>query len=101
MFVELEVPAPDAQPRQLVLYATQAPDFGILGFTINGQTSATTLDCWGSEVQPAEPVKLGAFAPQEGRFLLRAEVTGANPQSKGARIFFGLDCLVLERPFPE
>jgi hypothetical protein len=94
--VELEIPASDARPRPIVLYATQAPDFGLLRFTVNGQPSATTLDCWAAEVRPAEPVKLGVFTPKDGRFLLRAEVTGANPKSKGARIFFGLDCLVLE-----
>jgi hypothetical protein len=101
MFVELEVPAPDAQPRQIVLHATQAPDFGILKLTVSGQTSATTPDLWAEQVQPAEPVKLGIFTPKDGRFLLRAEVTGANPKSTGARIFYGLDCLVLEAPVPE
>jgi len=100
-FVELEVPASDAQPRQIILYATQAPDFGILKITVNGQPSAATPDLWAEHVQPAEPVKLGVFTPRDGRFFLRAEVTGANPKSKGARIFYGLDCLVLEPPFPE
>ena len=98
-FVELEIPAPDARPRQIVLYATQAPDFGILKFKINGQPSSTTLDCWAPQVQPAEPVKLGIFTPKDGRFLLRTEVTGANPKSSGPRIFFALDCLVLD-PMP-
>ena len=100
MFVELEVPAPDAQPRQIVLYATQAPDFGILRITVNGQPSAATPDLWAGQVQPAEPVRLGVFAPQNGRFLFRAEVTGANPKSTGSRLFFGLDCIVLEKPIP-
>lgn len=50
--------------------------------------SGTMLDCWGSQVQPAEPVRHGVFAPKDGRFLLRAEVTGAKTGSSyslGAR----------------
>ncbi len=95
-FVELEIPAPDAQPRQILLHATQAPDFGILKFSVNGTPSTVTSDLWAAEVQPAEPVNLGTFTPKDGRFLLRAEVTGAHPKSTGPRIFYALDCLVLE-----
>ena len=35
-FIELEVPAPDARPRQFVLHATQAPDYGTVSFRVNG-----------------------------------------------------------------
>ena len=96
-FIELEVPAPDAQPKQLVLYATQAPDYGTLRFSINGKASAATFDGYAEQVQPAEPVKLGVFTPENGRFLLQVEVTGANPKARGAKFFFGLDCVVLEK----
>jgi hypothetical protein len=95
-FVELEIPTPDDRPRQIVVYPTLAPDFGILKFSINGHPSATTLDCWGDRVQPGEPAKLGTFVPDNKRFVMRVEVTGANPKSIGPRIFFGLDCVVLE-----
>jgi hypothetical protein len=39
---------------------------------------------------------LGAFTPEEGRFRVRIEVTGANSKSNGPKIFFGLDCFSLE-----
>jgi len=97
-FVELEMPAPDATPRQVVLYLTQAPDFGTLRFTVNGQPGATTFDGYAPKVQLAPPVKLGVFTPKDGRLILRAEVDGANPQSRGAKFFFGLDCAVMEKP---
>ena len=97
-FVELEVAAPDANPRQIVLCATQAPDFGTLKFTVNGQPAAATLDGYAPNVQPAAPLKLGSFTPENGKFILRAEVTGANASSKGAKYFFGLDCVILEKP---
>lgn len=94
-FVELEVTAPTANARQIVLHATQAPDFGTLKFTVNGQPVEATLDGFAPNVQPAAALKLGTFTPQNGTFILRAEVTGANPASKGARYFFGLDCVIL------
>ncbi len=33
-----------------------------------------------------------------GKFILRAEVSGANPASQGARYLFGLDCVTLLPP---
>jgi hypothetical protein len=97
-YVELEIPASDANARQIVLHATQAPDFGILKFTVNGQPSATTLDGYATSVQPVAPLRLGSFKPENGKFILRAEVTGANPLAAGAKFFFGLDCVILEKP---
>ena len=97
-FVELEVPVPgsDAQARRLTVYLTNAPDFGILKFTVNGNVAEKTIDSWADQVQPADPVAGGAFTPEEGRFRVRIEVTGANFKSIGPKIFFGLDCFALE-----
>ena len=95
-FVELEIPVPDDKPRQVVLYVTSAPDFGTLRFVVNGKPSETTFDGYATDVQPADSLKLGLFTPENGGLKLRAEVTGANPESVGARYFFGLDCVVLK-----
>lgn len=95
-FIELEVLAPDAKPRKLVLYATQAPDYGILNFQVNGKSGATSFDGYAGAVQPAEPMMLGVFTPVNGRFVIHVEVTGANPKSSGPRFYFGLDCIALE-----
>lgn len=97
-FYELDVPAPDEQPRQVVVYLTQANDYGILKFAVNGQPSATTFDGYAEQVQPAGPVRLGVFKPKDGRFLLRAEITGANSKAVGPRFLFALDCVVLDDP---
>jgi len=96
--VEIEWPAPDAAPRKLVLHATQAPDYATLRFRVNGQPVAATLDGYAPAVQPAPAFVLGAFAPRDGKFALRVEVAGANPAAKGAKYFFGLDCVTLEKP---
>jgi hypothetical protein len=94
-FVELELAAADQEPRELILYGTEAPDFGILKITVNGQESTKSVDLWGPNVQPAKPVSLGSFKPENGGYRVRVEVVGANPKSTGPRYFFGLDCFVL------
>ena len=96
--VEIEWPAPDAAPRQLVLYATQAPDYGTLRFSVNGHAVPAVLNGFADSVQPAPAFVLGVFKPRDGKFTLRAEVLGADPAAKGAKYFFGLDCVILEKP---
>jgi len=96
--VELEFRAPDAAPRKLVLFATRAPDYGILQLAVNGQAVPARFDGYAAGVQPAPPVALGVFTPREGVFRLRVEVAGANPAASGARHYFGLDCIVMEAP---
>jgi hypothetical protein len=95
-FVEIEWPAPDSRPHTLALYATQAPDYGILRFSINGQAVATTFDGYADSVKIAPVFPLGIFSPQDGIFRMRIEVTSASKMSKGAKYFFGLDYVVLE-----
>ncbi len=93
-FLELSWPATNAAPVRLVLQATQAPDYGTLRFRVNDQPVAATLDGFAEAVQPAPPFALGVFAPRDGRFVLRVELTGANARSTGVRYLFGLDCVV-------
>jgi len=97
-WAEIEWPALDAAPRKLVLYATQAPDYATLRFRVNGHAVEASLDGYGESVRPAAPFSLGAFPPRDGKFTLRVEVAGANPAAKGAKYFFGLDCVILENP---
>lgn len=97
-WVEIELAAPDVAPRTLVLYATQAPDYATLRFRVNGQPVAATFDGYGNSVRPAPAFPLGVFAPHDGEFTLRIEVSGANPAASGAKYFWGLDCVTLEQP---
>jgi hypothetical protein len=96
-FVEVAVPAPDEAPRQAVLYATRAPDYGRLRFSVNGQAAAT-FDGYARDVEPAAALPLGVFAPRAGRYTLRLEVIGTNPAATGAKYLFGLDCVELIKP---
>lgn len=94
-FVELQVPAPVTAPRQLLLYVTQAPDYGTLRFSVNGQVVPATFDGYANQVRPASVVNLGKFTPRDGSYDLRVEVVGANPAATGQKYLFGLDCLLL------
>ena len=96
--VEIEFAAPDAARRKLVLYATQAPDYATLRFRVNGQEVPATFDGYAPNVQPAAAFVLGTFAPRDGKFTLRLEIAGANPAANGAKYYFGLDCVILEKP---
>jgi hypothetical protein len=97
-FVEIEVPAPDKAPRRLILHATRAPDYGQLRFSINGDPALATYDGYAREVEPAPALGLGVFAPRAGTYVLRVEVSGANPNAIGAKYLFGLDYVELTKP---
>ncbi|MBI5833634.1 MAG: DUF2961 domain-containing protein [Armatimonadetes bacterium] len=93
---EVQWPAAGAEARRLVLHATQAPDYAMLRFAVNGQRVEPLFDGYADGVQPAPPFELGVFAPHDGKFTLRVEVAGANAASKGARYYLGLDDIVAE-----
>ena len=97
-FVELAIPAKEPGARKVVLYATQAQDYGRLRFTVNGEAPEATFDGYAAKPTPTGPITLGVHEPKDGRFVLRAEVVGTNPASTGARYFFGLDAMLLEKP---
>lgn len=97
-YAEIEFQAKDLSARKLVLYSTQARDYGIYAISVNGRRIEKTFDGYSPDVTPAPPVELGVFLPVNGKYVLRFEVTGANPAAEGARFYFGLDCVVLEGP---
>lgn len=95
-FVELRIPA--TQKQKITLYATKSWDYGILRFTINGEPAGQEFDAWADRAIASGPIVLGAFTPRDGAFLLRVEVVGANPKSKGSKSYFGLDAVTLTEP---
>ena len=95
-FVELEIPATDSTAKRVTLYLTQANDYATLRFRVNGQPCPATFDGFAPQVQLAPALILGVFQPQDGHWIVRAEVTGSNPLATGAKFFFGLDCALLE-----
>jgi len=97
-FVEIEVPAPDTALHQVILHATQAPDYGQLKFSINGEPALATFDGYAPEVKPAAALSLGVFTPRARTYVLRVEVSGTNPNTTGAKYLFGLDYFELTKP---
>jgi len=97
-FVEITIPAKEPGARKVVLYATRASDYGMLRFTVNGKAAEVTFDGYAAKPAPTGPINLGVHEPKDGKFVLRAEVIGANPASTGLKYFFGLDAVVLNKP---
>ena len=97
-FVELQLPVGDDQPRRVTLYATKSYDYGILRCRLNDQPAGTDYDAYHATAIASGPIDLGIGTPKDGKLRLRVEVVGANPAAKGARYYFGLDSVVLEKP---
>ncbi|MGJ8694678.1 MAG: glycoside hydrolase family 172 protein [Verrucomicrobiaceae bacterium] len=91
--VELRIPAPSPALQKIALHATRSFDFGTVRVTVNGEAAGGDLDLYANKPIPSGAVSLGTFAPVDNSFLIRIEVVGKNPQSKGA--LFGLDCVSL------
>jgi hypothetical protein len=94
-FVELAIPAADARPRKVALYATKSFDYGILRFRLNGKPAGSDFDGYNAVPVAGGPIQLGRVEPKDGKIRLRVEVIGSNPKSKGPKYFFGLDAVVL------
>ena len=80
------------------VYATQALDYAVLRFQVNGHNITGRLDGYAPGVQPAPAFVLAMFEPRAGKFRLHFGVAGANPASTGVKYFRGLDCVVVEKP---
>jgi hypothetical protein len=88
----------EAGPKKATLYGTTSWDYGILRFSINGKRAEKDFDAYTKESRASGPIGLGVFEPKDGRMVLRVEVVGANPASRGTKAYFGLDCVVLSKP---
>lgn len=94
-FIEFAIPLADDKPHKLILHATRSYDYGVVRFTVNGQPAGKDIDFYHAEPGLAEPVELGSFRAQDGKLLLRAELTGANAAARGPRFYCGFDCVEL------
>lgn len=94
-YIEFQVRATDDKPRKLIVYATKASNYGILRFSVNGQPSNAVFDGYAAEVEPGAFADLGVFTPQNGKYLLRVQVSGSNPKAQKEGTLFGLDFLEL------
>ena len=94
----LGFPVGDDQPRKVTLYGTKSHDYGIVRWSINGQPAGNDYDAYSAQAESSGAIELGTANPKDGKLVLRVNAVGANASSKGARYFFGLDCIVLSKP---
>jgi hypothetical protein len=79
---------------------TQAVDYGIVQFALDGQKLGNPIDLYHDGVVPTGPLDLGAQALTAGDHKLTVEITGAN--EKAAKSYmFGLDYVKLETVKPD
>lgn len=97
-FVELEIPADGNGARRLLIHATRGPDYGKLKFSVNGKPTETVFDGYSKDVEPGPVIDLGVVTPRSGKFVLRVEVAGSNPEAKSPGTLFGIDYLELMAP---
>jgi prepilin-type processing-associated H-X9-DG protein len=89
---------PRAGRCRLDLYATRAPDYATLRITLDGRRLGEDVDLYGRDVAPTGRIALGAADLTAVQHVIRFEVVGHNPASKGYS--FGLDCLDLRPSRP-
>jgi hypothetical protein len=89
----LRLPVAAAGQYSVDLYATHAPDFGIIRVSLDGKPLGENLDLYRGEVAPSGKLALGVTALTVGEHALSFEVVGKNGASGGCH--FGLDCLEL------
>jgi len=97
-FVELAIPVEGEGPVKLEVFATRSWDYGIVLFSVNGESTGLGVDLFNRverKVDSTGPRELGEFTAVDGELVLRAEVVGGNPASEGTRAYFGLDCVRL------
>lgn len=80
---------------EMIVYATKAPDYGIVSLFVNRNSHPVTFDGYNSIVTNSGVISLGSFYPENGEIKLRVEIVGTNPHSVGNRYLFGLDCAQL------
>lgn len=85
--------------KDLLLTLTTSYDFGIGTISVNGRVAAERLDFF-STTPTVKTIELGRHTPVDNRFVIRCELVAANPRSRGAKTYMGLDCIVF-KPLPE
>lgn len=96
-YLEYKLSGYDQKKYRIQIQGTKAGDFGILSFSINGNTP-TSIDFYNDGVIHTGAISIGEFTPINGEFTLRVTYTGKNSKSNGN--LFGLDCLqIIESDF--
>jgi len=83
-------------PRRILIYPTQAPDYGMIDISVNNVIVKHQWDGYHTAVKTGEPIDLGVQDPDGNVFLITVTITGKNPAARGFVV--GLDAVVLKDP---
>ncbi len=90
---EFAVDAPGA--KGLCLFATKAPDYGVVQVRLDGRDMGEPIDLYSPEVVPTGRINLGDVRLETGAHRIAFTIKGRNIESSGCA--FGLDCIELSR----
>ena len=91
--VTLKLPIARAGRYRITVYATLAPDFGVVQCAVNGEPCGPPTDLYAPIVLPTGPIQLGRVQLPAGTHELSFEVTSKHPGSIGHK--FGIDAIEL------
>jgi hypothetical protein len=91
--VTLALPVESSGTYRLLLYATLAPDFGVVQCSLDGKPCGPPTDLFAPIVPPTGALEIGRVAHSAGIHRLRFEAVGKHSDSSGYH--FGLDVIEL------
>ncbi len=94
--LELAFWVPTEGKYELFAACTEAPDYGIMAISVNGNKAGEARDFYAPEVKATGPKSLGAFDLRGGENILRVEITGCNAKVATPRYMFGIDYLKID-----
>ena len=81
--VSFTLPVKSKGKYNLIVYYTQAPDYGVVQPTLDEDTIGQPFDAYNTKVVPSSPVSYGPIELKSGPHELKFEITGKNSLSKG------------------
>ena len=91
--IALNLPVARKGRYRVMVYATLAPDFGVVQCAVNGEPCGSPTDLYAPIVLPTGPIQLGRVELPAGTHQLAFEVTGKHADSLGHK--FGIDAVEL------
>ncbi len=96
-WIEIPFEVKVKEPLRLLLNMTRSYDFGQYQISLNGTKLGEPVDLFSSEIVNQE-FHLLDFWPDPGKYLLRMDCTGKNPQSSG--YYLGIESVRLRQRRP-
>lgn len=92
--IAFDLPAPQSQQYELNLYATSAPNFGIITCAVDNSGIGDAIDLYSPFVLPTGKIKLGTLNLSKGIHEISFTVDEKNSKSEGYS--FGIDAIELK-----